>query len=338
MDRPRLARDIMVNATDLLTVKPHQQVYEGLRLLLRHRITGAPVVDEQGAFLGVLSERSCLKLLTVTARLAAEVGHPMEDTVASDFMTRKLVTFRPETDAVQAIEKLLAHRISGAPVVDENGRLLGVFSERFSMNVLMAFAYDRIPGTEIGPFMNKDFSRVIAPDVPVLDVARKFLETSFRRLPVIDANGELVGQISRRDVLRAEHHLTRMLDDPQARLLQAGAEQLLSEESRQLLSGPLGAADVEAFMDRDARTVREETDLLEIAGIFMNTDFRRLPVVEDGKLIGQISRRDVLAAVLKLLSRAPAPEQALLYLSATDDTPGRIQRIGSSVQTAQARG
>ncbi|REJ73231.1 MAG: CBS domain-containing protein [Acidobacteria bacterium] len=323
MERPRLARDIMV--TDLVTVGPHTQVYEGIRLLLRNGITGAPVVDEERRFLGMLSERSCLKVLTVTAQLAAETGAPPITTCARDFMTTKLVSFRPETDALEAIEQLLRRRISGAPVVDENGRLLGVFSERFSMNVLMAFAHDRIPGTEIGPFMNTDFGRVIGPEVPLLEVAEKFLGTHYRRLPVVDGE-RLVGQISRRDVLRAEHHLTRILQQPGSRLLGTDADARLSEASRLLVEGPMGSGEVHAFMRTDPRTIEEDADLLQIAGIFMNTDYRRLPVLRDGVLVGQISRRDVLQAVLQQISRAPAPEKALLYLSALDETGEQIPR------------
>jgi CBS domain-containing protein len=322
MDRPRLAKDIMV--TNLVTVTPNTQVYEGIRLLLGNGITGAPVVDEQRKFLGVLSEKSCLKVLMVTADLAEEIGEQPVDTRARDFMTTKLVTFRPETDAIEAIEQLLRHRISGAPVVGDRGQLLGVFSERFSMNVLMAFAYDRVPGTEIGPFINKDLGRVVGPDMPVLDVARKFLDTHFRRLPVVDGD-RLLGQISRRDVLRAEHHLTRMIADPRARLLNASAEARLSEEARAVVAGPMGTGEVHAFMDSKARTIDEEADLLQIAGIFMNTDFRRLPVLRDGTLVGQVSRRDVLQAVLDQISHSPSPEKALLYLSALEGGAEQIR-------------
>ncbi|NNL84728.1 MAG: CBS domain-containing protein [Myxococcales bacterium] len=74
-------------------------------------------------------------------------------------------------------------------------------------------------------------------------------------------------------------------------------------------------------MDVNARTVAEETDLLQIAGIFMNTNYRRLPVLHEDRLVGQISRRDVLSALHKQLTSSKRPEQALLYLSALGEPP-----------------
>ena len=52
--------------------------------------------------------------------------------------------------------------------------------------------------------------------------------------------------------------------------------------------------EVSAFMDRSAKTINEEVDLLGIAQIFQQTPYRRLPVLTDRKLVGQISRRDLL--------------------------------------------
>ncbi|MCE2557162.1 MAG: CBS domain-containing protein [Acidobacteria bacterium] len=76
-------------------------------------------------------------------------------------------------------------------------------------------------------------------------------------------------------------------------------------------------------MDRKARTISEDTDLLTIARIFKSTPYRRLPVLRGRRLAGQISRRDVLAATHGLLVQAPQPGQALLYLSAVVDSGDR---------------
>ena len=68
MSRLPLAKEIMV--TKLVTVDPEDDVLRGIRLLLRHRITGAPVVGSDRRYLGMLSEISCMKLLYQTAREA----------------------------------------------------------------------------------------------------------------------------------------------------------------------------------------------------------------------------------------------------------------------------
>jgi CBS domain-containing protein len=69
-------------------------------------------------------------------------------------------------------------------------------------------------------------------------------------------------------------------------------------------------------MDKVAHTITEDTDLLGMAYIFLHTPYRRLPVLRDEKLVGQVSRRDVLEATHKLFTVAPEREKAMLYLSA----------------------
>ena len=76
---------------------------------------------------------------------------------------------------------------------------------------------------------------------------------------------------------------------------------------------------VNPFIDTEARTISEETDLLSIAQIFLNTESRRLPVLRSGRLVGQISRRDIMKAAHKIIAVAPGKETDLLYLSSIFD-------------------
>jgi len=124
--------------------------------------------------------------------------------VARDVMIpfKKLVTLRPQMDALSAIRMLLSHRISGAPVVDENGVYLGVFSEKTSMDFLLHLTYEDLPSSDVGSFMNTDPDRTIGVETDLLSIMDIFLRTPYRRLPVLD-EAELAGQISRRDVLSA---------------------------------------------------------------------------------------------------------------------------------------
>lgn len=138
-------------------------------------------------------------------------------TLAKDIMVTKLVTLSPSMDVFDAIGLLLKHRISGAPVVDENGKFLGVFSEKSSMTVLVESAYDGMPTSEVFAFMDAA-PATITEDTDLLTIAQTFRNTSYRRLPVL-RDGKLVGQISRRDVLQAAHQLTGVAPDRQTALL-----------------------------------------------------------------------------------------------------------------------
>ena len=120
---------------------------------------------------------------------------------ARDFMVKKLVTLRPEMDVIEAVQRLLKNRISGAPVVDAGGKYLGIFSEKCSMQVLLDAAYEQLPSNEVRMFMDTD-AQTIESDAHLLSIAQVFLLTPYRRLPVLE-EGRLIGQVSRRDVLRA---------------------------------------------------------------------------------------------------------------------------------------
>jgi CBS domain-containing protein len=119
---------------------------------------------------------------------------------ARDFMVTDLVTLAPEADVLDAVRLLMERRISGAPVVGRDGRYLGVYSEKCSMQVLLDAAYEQLPVREVGAYMDSE-AQTIGPDTHLLSVAQVFLLTPYRRLPVVEG-GKLIGQVSRRDVLR----------------------------------------------------------------------------------------------------------------------------------------
>ena len=77
---------------------------------------------------------------------------------------------------------------------------------------------------------------------------------------------------------------------------------------------------VGAFMDDEPQTVSRTTGLLVIAQVFLLSPRRRLPVVDDDhRLVGQVSRRDVIAAASKMVAASPQKDNPLLYLSAIHD-------------------
>ena len=125
----------------------------------------------------------------------------MKSVKVADYMATKLVTFHPETNVVEALGTLLKHRISGGPVVDADGNLVGVLSEVDVMEIVIQDSYyDESMGI-VADYMQTSVD-VVSPDDDIYSLARRFLEEHRRRYPVVK-NGRLVGQISRRDVLRA---------------------------------------------------------------------------------------------------------------------------------------
>ena len=118
-----------------------------------------------------------------------------------DYMAGQLVAFKPDMDVLDAIQELLRQRIAGAPVVNDQGDLIGMLSELDCLKVSLNAGYYGDWGGPVADYMTPDVETVDA-EMSIIDLAQKFLDSGFRRFPVI-RNNRLVGQISRRDVLRA---------------------------------------------------------------------------------------------------------------------------------------
>ena len=118
-----------------------------------------------------------------------------------DHMKKKPVTIRPDVEVEQAVALLLKHRISGAPVVDEHGKLVGILAERDCLKAFLNDEFCRCPTALVRELMSADVVTV-NPDGDILTAADLFVHHKFHHLPVLDRD-RLVGQISRRDVIRA---------------------------------------------------------------------------------------------------------------------------------------
>lgn len=121
--------------------------------------------------------------------------------VARDFMETQIVTFTADMEVMTAINELVKNGISGAPVLDAEGNIVGVLSEKDCLKVALTAGYEGVPAGIVSEYMTHDVIAV-EPDTPILEIASRFLDSSIKRYPVLK-NGKLVGQISRADVLRA---------------------------------------------------------------------------------------------------------------------------------------
>lgn len=118
--------------------------------------------------------------------------------MASDIMTESLVTISPEASITEAIDLLIGKAISGLPVVDNQGHLIGVITE-FAM---LAMVYDHeVRNQTVGQHMTREVITVNVDD-PISRIADLCIVHRVRRLPVM-REGKLVGLIARRDVLTA---------------------------------------------------------------------------------------------------------------------------------------
>jgi len=117
---------------------------------------------------------------------------------ARAIMTEDIVTITPEASIKDAIELMLLQRISGLPVCNNDGHLVGVITEY----ALLAIAYDqKIQNDTVAKHMTTDVLSIDIDDF-VSKAADLCIVHRVRRVPVLQ-NGHLAGLISRRDVLKA---------------------------------------------------------------------------------------------------------------------------------------
>lgn len=125
----------------------------------------------------------------------------LKSCLVRDYMARTIVTFKPDTPVLDAVHTLVKNRIAGAPVVDDEGNLIGMLSELDCMKVALQAGYYGDYGGPVRDYMSKGV-KTVNVEMSIVDLAQVFIDEPYRRFPVTD-NNRLVGQISRRDVLRA---------------------------------------------------------------------------------------------------------------------------------------
>ena len=137
----------------------------------------------------------------------------------------------------------------------------------------------------------------VRPETTVCDVARELVARKISAVPVVEDDGKLVGIVSEGDLIRrvesgTERHRRWWLE------LLTTSEQLATEYVK---SHARYAGEV---MTRQVVTVQEETPLSEIAHLFEHHNIKRVPVVRNGKMVGIVSRLDLLHVLANLHSKS----------------------------------
>jgi CBS-domain-containing membrane protein len=144
------------------------------------------------------------------------------DLLARDIMNETVIACLPDTRLEDAVRTLAEHEISGMPVVDTARRVVGIVSENdllladhlepprmktalFGFYILRQSVMDRMAelrGLRVEDVMT---TRVVSfgPDTPVDEIARTLHDKKINRVPIVDADGKLMGILSRADIIRA---------------------------------------------------------------------------------------------------------------------------------------
>lgn len=118
-------------------------------------------------------------------------------------MSQPVKAMTPMMTVKEAIQFLMAYRLSGAPLIDHQGNLLSIVSELDLMKIGALDGTDtRLSEAENRLPKHKDVL-TIKPEAPFVDLFRIFLEKNVRQVLVVDDKNHVVGVVARRDILRA---------------------------------------------------------------------------------------------------------------------------------------
>jgi len=117
---------------------------------------------------------------------------------AKDIMSTTVTTVHEYANVMEVIKLLVDHNVTGLPVVDDSGRLLGMVTEK---DILMLLLYDpNVKGKTVTDLMTTEIVH-FDEDENLMSIFESLVKSNFRRVPIL-SEGRLVGIVSRRDIIK----------------------------------------------------------------------------------------------------------------------------------------
>ncbi|HDM92757.1 MAG TPA: CBS domain-containing protein [Candidatus Korarchaeota archaeon] len=272
MELPKKA--IEVATLSVVTARPEDAVSKAAKIMTRGWFRRLPIVDE-GEVVGLVTAKDILRAISRAIPEEADPSCLAEalNTPLAEVIRGPPVTVGPYTPVEEVLDMVVASDVGAALVVDEDGRLLGIVTER---DLLRALADLEVRET-VQEIMTKEV-KALSPDELVIKAVKGMVAGGFRRYPVVDRNGKLVGIVTARDLVALA---AECAENP------SKASEFFEPVSRVMSKKPLTVSPQFGVM----AAVRRTTE----AGV------GALPVVTAGRLIGIVTEMDLLRAIKRYL-------------------------------------
>ncbi|NWG35472.1 MAG: DUF190 domain-containing protein [Chloroflexi bacterium] len=286
----------------VVTLKDTTPIAQAWETMLKHLLKALPVLNKNGEVVGILTDEDLLERAgleqhlsiaerldekTLQAELNALRASPLK---VADVMTSPAITIRADEPLNAAAARMAAHGIKRLPVLDEQGKLIGVLSRVDVLKQVVseeakrrAAKAPRGAARTLGDIMIPEIP-AIEQDAPLADVVARFLKAGTRRLIVVNGAGQPLGLISDADAV------TRVQPAAQRGVMQAlrGRKDLPTET--------ITAAQL---MSREVLSAPPDTPLTEAVHLMLSQKRKWLVVVNaEGKAVGLVDRQALLKAVM----------------------------------------
>ncbi|MDO9098158.1 MAG: CBS domain-containing protein [Candidatus Methanoperedens sp.] len=274
--------DIMTVASmEVVTIPPTMPVIEAVKTMLSRGFRRLPVADAgTNRLKGIVTSQDIVDFLgggkrhlIVKNKFKGNLLSAVNSSI-SEIMEENVVTLNEKDSLKDALNTMLKENIGGIPIIDSDGRVKAIISERDFVFIVSGI----VTGKTVNDYMSK--KTVTAPsDMSVGTAAKSMINNGFRRLPVIRDN-VLIGIITASDIMR---------------FLGSGEmfERLVTGNAREVFEVP-----VSALIRRDVIFTKSDVDLGVAASVMLDKNVGSLPVLEDGELKGIITERDFVRAMV----------------------------------------
>ncbi|RMD56638.1 MAG: CBS domain-containing protein [Nitrospirae bacterium] len=213
-----------IMTSPVVTIKEDEYLSKAIKLMLKHRLKRLPVVDSKGHLKGMLCRFDIFKVISSTkgSQKQGSLKKKGEIKKVGDILRRDINTVQPDTSVLDVVKVIYENDIQRVAVIDREGRLLGIITDRDIFNlfsdkpgdiveILLSIA--NIKGIKARHYIKK-LKKLKAEDVMIKDVVTAKEETpieiaiyimeekNLKRLPVVDTEGKFKGMLSREDILR----------------------------------------------------------------------------------------------------------------------------------------
>jgi len=268
--------EIMIIAkSPVVTMAPTTPVYDAIQIMVTEGFRRVPVVDPKTRKLqGVVTATDIVdylgggeKFQIIQEKYAGNFFKAINEGV-KNISTRKAVSISTSAKISEAIQLMKKHEVGGLPVVDEEGHVWAIVTER---DIVFLFS-GSIRGAKVADLMSKEVVTA-KPEISISETERTMINNGFRRLPLV-SDQKLVGIVTVMDILRF------FASGEVFKHLQLGTiDQVLQMSVLEIAT-------------KDVSTIEPEADVGEAAKLMLEKKMGSLPVTKNGKLVGIITERD----------------------------------------------
>jgi CBS domain-containing protein len=269
-----------IATTDVISIPPTQSIISSVETMTKCGFRRLPVTDSgTKKLLGIITSGDVINFMgggdkyrLVQIRHGGNLIAAVNENVRT-IMTQNPVTLTHDAHILDALEIIVGKKIGGLPIVDGDGVLSGIITER---DVLRVLAAER-SSLAVEDVMSSAL-RVTAPDCPISTVTRDMTKYRFRRLPVV-SDDVLYGIITATDIMRY-----------------LGGREVFSRLTTGDVTEVTGLP-VRALIAGDLFTTTPEKSINEAAREMLEKNIGALPVIEGGHLIGMVTEFDLVRAL-----------------------------------------